>query len=103
MTEQQLQALAKQTASASVFLIVVVSPWSAHWMVTATMAPTRPPSGRALAGMLAVLRNSNGIFCGTGSRRESIKPERTGNRMGDQWTAGKLVPEMKQLRRDGTR
>lgn len=36
------------------------------------------PSGRALAGMRPCLRNSNGIFCGTESRRESIKRERTG-------------------------
>jgi putative DNA-invertase from lambdoid prophage Rac len=42
------------------------------------------PSGRALARMLSVFAESKRIFCGIGCRRESIRRERTGNRMGGQ-------------------
>ena len=61
----------------------------------------RTPSGRALAGMLAVFAEferdilRDRVKAGIDQARKDGKPHRR------PMTAGKLVPEMKQLRKDG--
>ena len=62
---------------------------------------TTPPSGRALAGMLAVFAeferdiSRDRVKAGIDQARKDVKPH------GRPMIAGKLVPEMKQLRKEG--
>ena len=59
------------------------------------------PSGRALAGMLAVFAEFERDILRDRVKAEIDQARKDGKPHGRPMTAGKLVPEMKQLRKDG--
>ena len=59
------------------------------------------PSGRALTGMLAVFAEFERNILRTRVKTGSDQARKDGKPHGRPMTAGKLVPEVKQLRKDG--